>query len=162
MHRKFMLNGWLLLVGYLVAWLPFAMVERVAFLYHYIPPLLLTFLGAGLAFDLLTVRLARVRFHPLRLRRGPFAPPAAAAAAAAAADCAAGACAPVPAPPSLSLRSLLCALLLVLFAVSSRYFAPLYFGFPMQPDEQSVRVKRLDNWLDGRGLGGLFNFMRAV
>ena len=35
------------------------MVERVAFLYHYIPPLLLTFLGAGIAFDLVTVRLAR-------------------------------------------------------------------------------------------------------
>merc|ERR1740124_813956 len=65
MHRRFILNGWLLLIGYLVAWLPFAMVERVAFLYHYIPPLLLTFLGAGIAFDLVTVRLARLRpFRP--------------------------------------------------------------------------------------------------
>jgi len=66
-HRRFMLNGWLLFIGYLVAWLPFAFVERVAFLYHYIPPLLLTFLGGGIAFDLLTVRLAT-----LRLGRGRF------------------------------------------------------------------------------------------
>ena len=105
-HRRFMLNGWLLVVGYLVAWLPFAFVERVAFLYHYIPPLLLTFLGAGIAFDLLTVRLGA---------RG---------------------------------RAVLCALLLVGCAASSWYFAPLYYGLPMQPDDQAVRVRRLDNWLD--------------
>ena len=51
-----LVDGGLLLAGYLIAWLPFAWVERVAFLYHYIPPLLLTMLATGLAFEALTAR----------------------------------------------------------------------------------------------------------
>ena len=151
-QRRFILNGWLLLIGYLVAWLPFAMVERVAFLYHYIPPLLLTFLGAGIAFDLVTVRLARLRpFRPLvHYGRGSGSGAGAGAG---------GGSAVAAALDAISLREVLCALLLAVFAVTSCYFAPLYFGLPMQPDEQARRVKRLDTWLDGHAAGSLFSFM---
>ena len=58
-----MRHGWLLLAGHALAWLPFAAVERVAFLYHYIPAMLLSLLSAGLAFDLLTQRAATVRLY---------------------------------------------------------------------------------------------------
>lgn len=37
-----MQNSCLLIVGYLMAWLPFKFVDRVTFLYHYIPAFLLT------------------------------------------------------------------------------------------------------------------------
>ena len=47
-------HAWLLVVGHLLAWLPFAAVERVAFLYHYIPSLLLSLFTVGLAVDMLT------------------------------------------------------------------------------------------------------------
>ena len=61
-HRlRLVTNGYLLLAGYLLGWLPFALVERVAFLYHYIPSLLLSILGLGLSFDVLTSRAAAVR-----------------------------------------------------------------------------------------------------
>ena len=39
--------------------------------------------------------------------------------------------------PNPTPNEVLCALLLLLFAASWCYFAPLYFGFPMQPDEQA-------------------------
>ena len=51
-------HGWLLLAGHALAWLPFAAVDRVAFLYHYIPALLFSLLAAGLVFDVLTQRAA--------------------------------------------------------------------------------------------------------
>ena len=49
-------RGWLLTVGHALAWLPFARVKRVAFLYHYIPSLLFSFMAAGLVLDVLTAR----------------------------------------------------------------------------------------------------------
>jgi hypothetical protein len=68
---------------------------------------------------------------------------------------------PNPNPnPTLNPNQVLCGLLLALFAATSCYFAPLYFGFPMQPDEQARRVRRLDTWLDGHAPGSLFSFMR--
>ena len=108
-------------------------VERVAFLYHYIPPLLLTFLGAGIAFDLVTARLTRYRpFRPFVHygRGGGGGGGGGGGAAAVALD-------------AISLREVLCALLLLLFAASWGYFAPLYFGFPMQPDEQAPHTLAL-------------------
>ena len=69
-----LVNGWLLVAGYLIAWLPFAWVERVAFLYHYIPPLLLSMLATGLAFEALTARAERVSLLGGRLTlRGALA-----------------------------------------------------------------------------------------
>lgn len=53
--------GWLMVAGHLMAWLPFAMVTRVAFLYHYIPALLLSVLATALVFDALTPRTGHTR-----------------------------------------------------------------------------------------------------
>mmetsp|Transcript_14724 Transcript_14724/g.24533 ORF Transcript_14724/g.24533 Transcript_14724/m.24533 type:complete len:206 (-) Transcript_14724:168-785(-) len=51
--HRWICNGWLLILGHLFAWTPFAFVERVAFLYHYIPALLFSFLAVGFVFDLI-------------------------------------------------------------------------------------------------------------
>jgi len=40
-----------LLLGYLINWLPFIMVERVAFLYHFLPSLLFALMLLGVGFD---------------------------------------------------------------------------------------------------------------
>ena len=57
----------------------------------------------------------------------------------------------------LSGRALLCLALLGVCAATSLYFAPLWYGLPMVPDEQSVRVKLLDTWIDPhKGIRGWF------
>ena len=114
-HRYAML----LLVGHLMAWLPFAWVSRVAFLYHYIPALLLSVLATALAFDALTRPLARVR-----ISLGPCG--------------------------VATLRDALAAALLLLVALSSLYFLPLYLGWPLHPDDSARRTHRLDPWGDAR------------
>lgn len=43
--------GWLLLLGYLANWLPFVLVDRVAFVYHFLPSLFHALLLAGLLLD---------------------------------------------------------------------------------------------------------------
>ena len=49
----FATHGWLLLLGYIVNWLPFILIARVAFLYHFLPTLLHALLLTGLLLDLL-------------------------------------------------------------------------------------------------------------
>ena len=107
--------GWLLVSGHLMAWLPFAWVTRVAFLYHYIPALLLSVLATALVFDALTTRLAHVRV-PLGGRAAP------------------------------SLKAVLAAAVLVSVALSSLYFAPLVFGWPLTPADSQRRTRLLDTW----------------
>ena len=109
--EQWLQHAWLLAFGHAISWLPFAWVSRVAFLYHYIPSLLLCLLSAGIAFDVLTQHAASMHVY-----RG------------------------------LSLRRLLAVLLLLLAFVSSAYFAPLYFGWPIEPGEMQRRVRRLDVW----------------
>ena len=57
--------GWLLLIGHLISWVPFAWVHRVAFLYHYIPALLISVLATALAFDALTSRCKHPRIRDM-------------------------------------------------------------------------------------------------
>jgi len=99
-HAWWLVNGWLLLLGYAFSLLPFALVARVTFLYHYIPALLLAFFAAGLAFDSLTASARRGR---------------------------------------------LCAVLLLLMAATTLYFAPVYLGLPLQKEPLHERVRRLNH-----------------
>jgi len=51
-------HGWLLGFGYAIAWLPFAWVKRVAFLYHYLPALLIATLATAVVFHLVAQPVA--------------------------------------------------------------------------------------------------------
>lgn len=111
-------NGWLLLATHLMGWLPFALVRRVAFLYHYIPQLLISFQMTALAFDELTRRLAggggTGGANSKSCRR------------------------------LARLRACLACFLLLPVACSSLHFAPLFYGWPLQPDDLQRRTDRLD------------------
>ena len=136
-------NSWLLLVGYLMAWLPFAMVERVAFLYHYFPAFLLTVYGCALALDAAADALPRPAEPraaalglpalfptPCRRHRGQLT--------SCLSGCASFCLRRCPARPAVV------ALLTLLMLGSSTYFLPLYVGWPMEQAEAARRVHLLD------------------
>ena len=70
MPKEILWRSWLLVVGHGLNWLPYMWVERVAFLYHYIPALLLTVLATAIVLDALTQPVARVRVCPGLNARG--------------------------------------------------------------------------------------------
>ena len=161
--------GLFLGVGYLVNWLPFVIVERVAFLYHFLPSLLYSLLLLGFMLD-------RV-LPPAPLMAS--SPPDATADAAVAAEAAAAAAAPSPttkrktdkaggggggsggaaakAPPVAelepfhsvatrdgALRWLAAAACVQVMAGFFAFFAPLMYGTPLSQDGLDMRF-----WLKG-------------
>ena len=114
-------HGWLLIAAHLMGWLPFALVKRVAFLYHYIPSLLISFLMSALTLDALTARLVTITRCPRDTPRGDAL-----------------------ASRLALLRGASCALILLTVAGSSCYFAPLYFGWPLPSEEMQTRAGRLE------------------
>ena len=125
-------NGWLLVCGYAMAWLPFAKVTRVAFLYHYIPALLLTFLGAAVACDALAALLCA---PPSTQTQRAFLP---------------NGLSPQISPQQLTsgagstCRRISVTLLIALMAFTTHHFLPLYLGWPMDIDEQREAVRQLE------------------
>ncbi|KAL1511646.1 hypothetical protein AB1Y20_004938 [Prymnesium parvum] len=114
-------NASLLLAGYLLAWLPFALVERVAFLYHYIPAFLLALFASALAFDAAADCLAPARGA---LPIGPFPPRRAGLSC-----------------PS---RSWVALLLVALMLASAAFFLPIHIGLPLPQEMLARRVHLLD------------------
>jgi len=102
-------------MGQALAWFPFAWVERVAFLYHYLPTLLLSILSTGLVFDELTSPQWPSSW------RGPWC-----------------------GPWCGGVRRGLAGLLLLLALASFIYFAPQYMGWPLERFDSITRSKRLD------------------
>ena len=116
--------GALLLVGFLANLLPFAAVQRVAFLYHHLPALLHALLLLGVTFDLAVPR--RPLVEP-PVDAAEEADPIRAAAA----------------EPS-ALRWLVAAAVVAIFAAAFAFFAPLVYGVPLSHAALASR-----DWLPG-------------
>ncbi|KAL1507266.1 hypothetical protein AB1Y20_008115 [Prymnesium parvum] len=122
-------RGALLLAGYCVNWLPFILVERTQFLYHFLPSLVFALLLLGVLFDHFV--------PPSPLLRGRQADEKHAEAAAAV-----GLRLPhldaIEQPGGL--RWLLLALLVYAFAGVFAFFAPLAYGFPLDAAAFEARM----------------------
>jgi len=124
-------NGWLLLVGYVVNWLPFILVQRTQFLYHFLPSLLFSLLLLAHLFDTLVPptpllqgrRLERDAAVTTTTILEPLGLPLAEAA---------------QLPEGR--RWLLAGVLLYAFAFAFAFFAPLAYGFPLEADEMEARM----------------------
>ena len=121
-------NGCLLMVGYLCNWLPFMLVDRVAFLYHFLPSLLHALLLAGLLVDLAvapTALLAMREADDPRL-----------------ADCvepSVGTSADGARHPE-GKRWLVVGVVVYLFATCFAFFAPLAYGAPLSVHNFEARM----------------------
>jgi dolichyl-phosphate-mannose--protein O-mannosyl transferase len=116
-------NGWLLILGYLVNWLPFILVDRVAFIYHFLPSLLHALLLVGVLLDITvpsgTLMGSRTAADP-RLAK--------------AMDADDGANAPE------GVRWLVAGCIVHLMAACFAYFAPLAYGIPLSEADFKARM----------------------
>ena len=120
--------GALLLVGFLANLLPFAAVQRVAFLYHHLPALLHALLLLGVTFDLAVPRRPLVEPPDVDDEADPIR--------AAAAE------------PS-ALRWLVAAGVVAIFAATFAFFAPLVYGVPLSHAALASR-DWLPAWIEPR------------
>jgi len=125
-------NGWLLLAGYFVNWLPFILVERVAFLYHFLPSLLLSLLLLGVVFDSVVPSTLDLTSRDLSTTSEP---PSQWARLSPVLELAA-----IPDAP----RWLALGLIIYAFATAYAFFAPLAYGNPLTSEELQARM-----WLKG-------------
>ena len=117
----------ILLVGYLANWLPFIAVDRVAFIYHFVPALLHALLLTGVMLDVLVPRtplLAR-RIPLSHNHKGPYK----------LTDLG-----PESGYLDDSMRWLVCGALVYLMAACFAFFAPLCYGTPMSARELDSRM----------------------
>lgn len=147
--------GAFLSVGYLVNWLPFVIVERVAFLYHFLPSLMYSLLLLGFMLDRL--------LPPVPLMASPPDAAADTAAEAAAPAAGGGGGAAAKAPPTTAapaaaelepfhsvatrdgaLRWLVAAACIQVMAGFFAFFAPIMYGTPLSQDGLDMRF-----WLKG-------------
>ena len=128
-------TGWLLLLGYVVNWLPFILISRVAFLYHFLPTLLHALLLVGVLLDLLipaTPLISDAR-TPTDARLAALVDPASSGAFA---D-------DVRAPDGA--RWLAASACIAVMAASFGFFAPLAYGTPMSTADFESRMW-LESW----------------
>ena len=161
--------GCYLALGYLLNWLPFMIVERVAFLYHFLPSLIYSLLLLGFMFDRL-VPNGRLMEMPAAPAAAPASAPAAAPAAASPPKTkkgkgASGAPTKQPeeeaaaASPLVTkqpepfaalaatdgvLRWVVAAVLIQVMAASFAFFAPLMYGTPITKATLDSRM-----WVQG-------------
>ena len=131
--RRRFVNGCLLLAGYVINWLPFVMVDRVAFLYHFLPALLFALLLLGVVFDSVVPSTPLLGDRDL----GDDDPSAATTTTAAAAFL----------PPLReiqthpdALRWLLVGLIVYVLAAIFAFFSPLAYGNPMTFENLNARL----------------------
>jgi len=128
------INGSLLLVGYIANWLPFMLVERVAFIYHFLPALLHALLLLGIVVD---VGVPNV---PLIAHRRPLL---------AAHGSNGGGDAPVvgteAAHAPATLRWVVSGALIYAFAGCFAFFAPFAYGTALTKTQMEARFW-LDTW----------------
>lgn len=127
-----MATGMLLLVGYLGNWIPFVLVDRVAFLYHFLPSLLHALLLAGLLLDV------AVPAKPLLATRDADDPRLLDSIAPGTGLCHDGA------SHNDARRWLVLGVIVYAFAASFAYFAPLVYGQPLSQEAFDARI-----WLPG-------------
>ena len=131
-------TGWLLLLGYAFNWLPFIVVERVAFLYHFLPSLLHALLLLGLMLDvavpptslLFGRRLGRRPILSGHVAHGPHEPPPLGTEAAHASN---------------GRRWLVGGFFVYAMGGCFAFFAPLAYGVPLTKDEFDSRIW-LSSW----------------
>ena len=129
--RASLANGLLLLAGYSLNWLPFMLVKRTQFLYHFLPSLLFSLLLLGLLFDLFVPNTP--------LLRGRIVEPQSKAHL--------GLRLPLPeaADSPEGLRWLLLGLLVYALVIAFAFFAPLACGFPLDLPGLEARMW-LSSW----------------
>jgi dolichyl-phosphate-mannose--protein O-mannosyl transferase len=122
-------TGWLLLLGYALNWLPFILVERVAFLYHFLPSLLHALLLLGLVLDVavppISLLFGRMPIQSAHVAHGPDEPPPLGTEAAHAAN---------------GRRWLLSGFFVYAMGGCFAFFAPIAYGVPLTKDEFDSRI----------------------
>ena len=131
-------NGGVLLLGYFLNWLPFASVERVAFLYHFLPALLHALLLAGVVLDSL------VPPTPLSHRRSQIVDAGvdeqrAGSAYAEQATISAITLTNGTREPN-GRRWLVCGVLVLIFASCLGFFSPIVYGVPLSKEGFRARM----------------------
>ena len=127
-------TGWLLLLGYALNWLPFILVERVAFLYHFLPSLLHALLLLGLVLDVavppISLLFGRMPILSAHVTHGPDEPPPLGTEAAHASN---------------GRRWFLSGFFVYAMGGCFAFFAPLAYGIPLTKDEFDSRIW-LSSW----------------